>query len=157
MNILVLYSSDYKGNTKKIAEHLGTALGAKVLNVNEFKDFIADIETYDVIGFGSGVYKESMSTKIFDIVKSLELMDKKTFVFSTSGVGMKFYNNKLTRKIESKGGIVIGSFACKGYYKASEFTDNKIFNIMSIRTIGHPDNNDLKNADKFALEIKNNI
>ena len=71
------------------------------------------IEDYDLIGFGSGLYKLSMSTKLFSFVDMLNLYGKDVFILSTSGVGMNFYNKKLVGLIESKGAKCVGSFACK--------------------------------------------
>lgn len=73
-----------------------------------------DLGDYDLIGFGSGVYQENLSEKMFKLVDGLDLKGKNVFVFSTSGVGMKFYNKALINKLETKGAIIRGSFACKG-------------------------------------------
>lgn len=66
---------------------------------------------------------------------------------------MKFYNNKLIKKLESKGAINKGSFACKGSFIAKEFSDNKIFNVISKLSQGHPNEKDLKDAEKFIEGI----
>jgi len=111
------------------------------------------INDYDLIGFGSGVYKENLSPVLFRLVENLNLKDKNVFVFSTSGIGMKFYNNKLIRLLESKGAINKGSFACKGSFNAVEFTNKKIFNIVGKLSQGHPNSKDFKNAEKFIESI----
>ena len=82
-----------------------------------------------------------------------DLKNKNVFVFTTSGVGMKFYNNKLIKALEARGAINKGSFSCKGSYDAEKFTDNKIFKGMSIISKGHPNNRDLKKAQKFFIKI----
>lgn len=66
---------------------------------------------------------------------------------------MKFYNNKLIKALESKGAINKGSFSCRGSYDAEKFTKNKIFKAMSIIPKGHPNNSDLKKAEKFFLKM----
>jgi len=110
-----------------------------------------------LIGFGSGVYRESLSPRLFRLVDSLNLKGKNVFVFSTSGVGMKFYNNKLIRILESKGAINRGSFACKGSFVAREFTDKKIFDIIGRLSQGHPNDKDFKNAESFIERVVNQI
>src|SRR5690606_25598836 len=108
MKSLIIYYSDYKQNTEKIARIFADKLNAELINISDISDI--DVENYDLIGFGSGVYRESLSLKLFRVVDKLDLKGKNVFVFSTSGIGMKFYNNKLIRHLESKGAINIGSF-----------------------------------------------
>jgi len=151
MKSLIIYCSVYRKNTEKIARLFAEKYGCELTNVkNVDKDSIND---YDLIGFGSGVYREDLSPELFRLVENLYLKDKNVFVFSTSGVGMKFYNNKLIRLLESKGAIVKGSFACKGSFDASEFTNKKIFNIFGKLSQGHPNDKDFKNAEKFIESI----
>jgi len=151
MKGLIIYYSQYKKNTEKIARIFAEKTGSELINIKDFNDI--DIENYDLIGFGSGVYKESLSPKLFRLVEKLNLKGKNVFVFSTSGIGMKLYNNSLIKLLESKGAINMGSFACKGYFIASEFTTKKIFNIIGKLSQGHPNDRDFKKAERFIQEI----
>lgn len=151
MKSLIIYCSEYKGHTKKIAEVFAKEAGAKLINIRDIGNI--DIENYDLIGFGSGVYKESMSPKLFRVVEKLNLKGKNIFVFSTSGVGMDFYNKKLIKLILSKGGVNKGSFACKGSFVAKEFTNVKLFDIMGKFSQGHPNNKDITKAEKFIKKV----
>lgn len=157
MRALIIYCSDYRGNTEEIASEIASKIDAELLNIKEFKSNAIDIEKYSLIGFGSGIYRETMSHKLYGIVDGLDLVGKDTFVFSTSGVGMKFYNIRLTKLLKKKGATVKGSFACKGSFTASEFTDKKIFNLFGNMSQGHPDKNDMENAEKFILGLINTI
>jgi flavodoxin len=125
---LIIYCSDYKHNTEKIARIFAEKTNSKLINIKDVGEI--DIENYNLIGFGSGVYRESMSPKLFKMVDKLDLRGKSVFVFSTSGVGMKFYNNKLIKLLVSKGAVNKGSFACKGSFVAREFSNNKIFDFI---------------------------
>lgn len=151
MKSLIIYSSDYKNNTERIAQVFADKINCERINLRNIHDI--DIENYDLIGFGSGVYKESLSQKIFRLVEKLNLTDKNVFVFSTSGVGMKYYNNGLLKLLESKEANIKGSFACKGSFIAKDFTDIKIFDIMSRLSQGHPNNKDFKKAEKFIVRV----
>ncbi len=155
MKALVIYCSQYKKNTEKIAGVFAEKANCDLINIKDIGEI--NIEKYNVIGFGSGVYRESLSPKLFRLVEKLNLEGKNVFVFSTSGVGMKFYNNSLIRLLESKGAIVKGSFACKGNFIASEFTDKKIFNIIGKLSQGHPNDRDIKEAERFIMRILNSI
>lgn len=155
MKSLIIYCSVYKNNTEKIAKIFAEKTGSDLLSIHDINN--VDIEKYNLIGFGSGIYKENLSPKIFNLVKKLNLRDKNTFVFSTSGLGMKFYNNKLIKLLKSKGAINKGSFACKGSFKASEFSNNKIFHIIGKLSQGHPNNRDYKRAEEFIEKVCRNI
>lgn len=151
MKTLILYTSTYKNNTGKIAQLFAEKISCNLVNIKDFKD--DKVEEYDLIGFGSGVYKEDLSSKIYKLAQKLDVKGKKVFVFSTSGVGMKFYNNGLIKLLESKGGVNIGSFACKGNFNPREFTDKRIFDLLGKLSQGHPNERDLKKAEGFILSI----
>ncbi len=148
---LILYCSEYKKNTERIAQVFAKKANADLVNIKNLGDI--HIEDYDLIGFGSGVYREDLSPKLYKLVDNLDIKNKSVFAFSTSGVGMKFYNKKLVNKLKSKGAIVKGSFACKGYFSAKEFTNVKIFDLLGKLSQGHPNNKDFKEAERFINKI----
>lgn len=155
MKSLIIYCSDYKNNTERIAQMFAEKINSDLINVRNFRD--VELEKYNLIGFGSGVYMEKLSPKLFNLVDKMDLKDKNVFVFSTSGVGMKFYNNSLIKLLTSKGSINKGSFACKGGFNAKEFSKNKIFDIMGRLSQGHPNIKDFKKAERFIIKISDSI
>jgi len=155
MKPLIVYCSVYKNNTEKIARIFAEKADCELINIKDVSDI--NVENYDLIGFGSGVYKESMSPKVFKLVDKLDLKGKNVFVFSTSGVGMKFYNNRLIKLLKSKGAINKGSFACKGSLIASEFTKNKIFDFVGRLSQGHPNDRDIKEAERFIASVLDSL
>lgn len=155
MKSLIIYSSDYKNNTEKVAQIFSKEIGSDLINLKYVTD--VSIENYNLIGFGSGVYKESMSPKLFKFVNKLNLKDKNVFVFSTSGVGMRFYNNKLIKLLVSKGAKNNGSFACKGSFVAKDFINNKIFDFMGRFAKGRPNHKDFKKAEKFIKKLSKSL
>lgn len=155
MKALITYCSDYNNNTEKIARIFAEKIDCELINIRDVNDI--NIENYNLIGFGSGVYRESLSPKVLRLVEKLNLKGKNVFVFSTSGVGMKFYNNSLIKLLESKGAINKGSFACKGSFIAREFTNKKIFDIMGRLSQGHPNDKDLKKAERFIVRVVDSL
>ncbi len=155
MKSAIIYYSTYRNNTEKIASLFAQKLNAELVNLKENKKI--NIENYDLIGFGSGIYRESMSPKLIKYVNTLDLKDKYVFVFSTSGIGLRFYNKKLLNLLKSKGAICKGSFACKGTFQSREFSDNRIFEILSRFSEGHPDEKDLYKAEKFIENLIKNF
>lgn len=151
MKSLIVYCSEYKNNTEKIAQIFAEKTDCELINIRDVNNI--NIENYDLIGFGSGVYRESMSPKVFKLVNNLNLKGKNVFVFSTSGVGMKFYNNRLIKLLESKGAKNKGSFACNGSFIAREFTMKKLFDIMGRLSQSHPNIRDFKEAERFIVRV----
>lgn len=155
MKSLIIYCSEYKKNTARIAQIFAGKIGSELINLRDINEI--DIDNYDLIGFGSGVYKETMSPKLFQLVDKLSLKGKNVFVFSTSGVGMRFYNKKLITLLESKGAIVKGSFACKGSFTSKDFSNKKIFALMDRLSQGHPNDKDFREAEQFMDKIMNSL
>lgn len=147
MKSLIIYHSAYKNNTEKIARVLASRINADLVNLKGAGE--VSIDNYNLIGFGSGVYRESMSPQLFSFVEKLSLKGKQVFVFSTSGAGMKFYNKKLINLLESKGAVCKGSFACKGSFVSRDFTDKRIFEVLGRFAEGHPNDNDFRKAERF--------
>ncbi|MDF2905110.1 MAG: flavodoxin [Herbinix sp.] len=152
MKSLIIYYSTYKKHTEKIAEYFARKMNADLVNLKNSKDVAVD--QYDLIGFGSGVYNESMAPQLFQCVEKLNLESKKVFVFSTSGVGMGFYNKRLVKLLENRGAKCKGCFACKGSFVSRDLSDNKMFEFMSKFAVGHPNDKDLKKADKFIEKLE---
>ncbi|WP_346871378.1 hypothetical protein [Clostridium sp. UBA5119] len=59
MKSLIIYCSDYKKNTEVIAQILADKIDSELINIRDISDL--DIESYNLIVFGSGVYRESLS------------------------------------------------------------------------------------------------
>lgn len=158
MKSLIVYCSEHNSNTEKIAQKFAEKTKCELINIRNVKDASdINIGNYELIGFGSGVYKENISPKLVKLVEKFNLTGKNVFVFSTSGAGMKSYNNSLIKLLDKKDAINKGSFACKGSFNAKEFTDNKIFEFMSKLSKGHPNENDLKEAEKFITMVLDSI
>nr|WP_207750661.1 flavodoxin family protein [Anaeromonas gelatinilytica] len=152
---MIIYCSEYKSNTKKIARIFAEKIDSDLISIKDIDD--VDIDNYNLIGFGSGVYREKLSPKLFRLVDKLNLRGKNVFVFSTSGIGMGFYNNKLIKILISKGAINRGSFACKGSFLRRESTNNKIFDIIGRLSQGHPNDKDFEKAERFIEKIVDSI
>ena len=155
MKSLIIYCSNYRNNTEKISQIFAEKIHSELINIRDVGD--VDIENYDLIGFGSGVYRESLSPQLFRLVEKLNLRGKNVFVFSTSGVGMAYYNKSLIKLLVSKGAINNGSFSCKGSFTAGEFTKNKIFGIIGRLSQGHPDEKDFKEAERFIGRVMDSL
>ena len=152
MKTLIICISIHHGNTKKIAKTMAYVLNADILepvNVD-----ISNLEEYDLVGFGSGIYGWKHHNSLLNLIDKLPHTNKKAFIFSTRGnfiriVPLKNYHNKLRCVLLKKGFEIIGEFSCLGLDTSGplRFTGGK--------NKGHPDEKDLDDARKFAVGLKN--
>ncbi|UCH11810.1 MAG: hypothetical protein JSU61_13690, partial [Fidelibacterota bacterium] len=83
-NILLVLWSFHHYNTKKIADVIAETLGAEIKTPAEINP--EDVQRYDLIGFGSGIYHQQHHRSLLDLADNLkEVSGKRTFIFSTSG------------------------------------------------------------------------
>ena len=137
-------------NTRKIADAMSSALGAKVITPDEFNE--SDLQEYDLIGFGAGIDSGMHYKPMLDLADSLgNVVNRKSFIFSTSAVQgerkVKKDHSLLRSKLESKGFLVLDEFSCKG------FNTNLFLKYFGGMNKGRPDEKDLSNAVSFAANL----
>lgn len=149
MEILIIISSTHMGNTRKIAEAMAQTVPATIVEFENISDY--DLDDYDIVGFGSGIYFGKHDTKIMEFVK--KACDEKAyaFVFSTSGSSNFEKNNKpLVDLLKRKNKIVLGWFGCKAFDKFGPFK------LVGGINKGHPNEKDFKDAQKFIENVVEN-
>ena len=149
-SLLVLYSYHHQ-NTEKVAKVFAKVLDAEIKIPQEIKP--EELEEYDIIGFGSGIYSAKHDESLLDLADSLpQVTDKKAFLFSTAGITGKSKASKdhatLREKLESKGYKIVDEFQCKG------FNTNSFLRLFGGMNKGRPNAKDLKNAKEFVQNIK---
>src|ERR1035437_491782 len=148
MKTLIICFSYHHKNTEKIASALAKTLGSEVKALSE-----ADpngLSDYDLVGFGSGISFGSHYKVLLDFADKLPAVTcKKAFIFSTSGQtgNTTKFHRKLREKLESKGFTVAGDFNCGG------FDTYGLLKIVGGIQKGHPDEEDLKQAEAFAQTL----
>lgn len=149
MKTLIIYASVHHGNTEKVGKAMAETLNADIINVDDVN--INDLQNYDLIGFGSGIYGGKFHKDMLDLIEKLpSVADKRTFIFSTSSMEKKRYNNSIEEKLKEKGFEVIGSFSCKGYDTFGPFK------LIGGIGKGRPNEEDIKKAVDFAKKIDKN-
>jgi len=147
---IVLYSYHHK-NTEKIAKAVASVLGADIKSSEDVNP--EQLQEYDLVGFGSGIYSAKHHEYLLELADRLPLVrDKKAFLFSTAGItgeSKKIKDHATIReKLESKGYIIIDEFQCKG------FNTNSFLRLFGGMNKGRPNAKDLKNAEYFAVNLK---
>ena len=165
--IIVLVSYHHK-NTEKIAKVLAEVLNANIIAPQLIRT--DELEEYDLIGFGSGIYDGKNHRSLLDLAESLPpTSGKKAFIFSTNGAPASFYSSdrsvrqdeyrKMIDKdhlplrdiLRSRGYEVIDEFSCPG------FNTNGFLRLFGGINKGRPDGEDLKEAEEFARKLKSKL
>ncbi|MBZ2165426.1 flavodoxin family protein [Methanobacterium spitsbergense] len=151
-SLLILYSYHHH-NTEKVAKVFAKVLDAEIKTPKEIKP--EELQKYDFIGFGSGIYSAKHDESLLNLADSLpRVTNKKAFIFSTAGITGKSKasndHTTLREKLESKGYLIVDEFQCKG------FNTNSFLKLFGGMNKGRPNDKDLKNAEDFALKVKEN-
>jgi len=147
--ILIICESVHHGNTMKIAEVMAEELTADIKKPAEVKN--EDLEKYDLVGFGSGIYNGKHYISLFRFIDNLTgQKDKKCFIFSTASICYEKIHDPLKTALLAKGFVVVGNFICRGF---SDYGFLKYF-FGGINK-NRPNQEDFSRAKEFALNIKN--
>lgn len=149
MKTMIICFSYHHKNTEKIASVFAKTLDAEVKTPMQIDS--NSLLDNDLIGFGSGISFGSHYKVLLDYVDKLPVVTgKKAFVFSTSGQtgNTAKFHKKLREKLESKGFSIAGDFNCAG------FDTYGFLKIVGGIQKGHPDEDDLKQAEAFAQSLK---
>ena len=112
--IAIVYVSTHHGNTKKVVEAMSEERACDLYPADRAKD--VDFSEYDVVGFASGVYFQSLSPAIIQLAKDIELdARQRTFIVYTAGIDFKNYAASVERILREKAGTYVGRYACRGY------------------------------------------
>ncbi len=160
-SLIILYSYHHH-NTEKVAKSIAEILDAEIKWPEQINP--KDIQYYDLVGFGSGIYGSKHHESILEFTDELlQTTGKKTFIFSTCGAPIAIGGQKmlddyviechslLREKLKVKGYLVIDEFICAG------FNTNSFLRLFGGINKGRPNAEDLKNAENFAFKIKKRI
>jgi len=149
MKALIIYISVHHQNTLKIAKAMAGVLNADLKTAIEAKP--EELNNYDLIGFGSGIYIFRHHRKLLRFIDGLNNMNgKKAFIFSTSGAGsedLERNHRKIKEALADKGLELIGEFNCLGL---DTFGPLGLFGGLNK---GRPSDQDLDNARNFAKNL----
>jgi flavodoxin len=150
--ILIILFSSKNNNTVKIANAIAKVLDAEVKSPQQVN--LNDLRKYDLIGFGSGIFDGKHHVSLLELVNTLPpFSNKKTFIFSTSGVSRNSLSERddphiaLREILITKGFNIVGEFNCVG------FNNNNFLKIIGGMNKGRPNNDDLRQAEEFAKNL----
>ena len=151
LNALIVLFSYHHKNTEKIAKVFAEVLDAQIKAPQQTSP--KEPHQYDLVGFGAGIDSGKHYRELLDFADSLpQVIEKKAFIFSTSGVtGEKKLakdHSTLREKLQSKGYLIVDEFQCKG------FNTNSFLKYFGGINKGRPNSEDLKHAETFAEKLK---
>jgi len=154
MKSLLVVFSYHHNNTLKIAEVFAKVLDTQIRMPQEINP--QELQEYDLIGFGSGIYSAKHQESLLDLADRLpQVTNKKAFIFSTAALTGEEKREKdhslLRKKLESKGYRIVDEFQCKG------FNTNSFMRFFGGMNKGRPNAKDLKNAEEFAQKLKQQL
>ncbi len=135
MKIAIRYYTK-TGNTKKLAEAIGSAINVEAKTVDE-----PLTEDVDILFLGSAVYAAGIDRRVKEFIENIDVNVGKVVNFSSAALIESTYS-QVKKQVEQKGlKMSEDEFHCRGAFK---FVHR-----------GHPDETDLKNAQEFAKRIVN--
>jgi flavodoxin len=150
-SLLVLFSYHHK-NTEKIANVFAKVLDAQTKTPQQINP--EELQEYSLVGFGSGIYGGKHHESLLDLADKLpQVNNRKAFIFSTCTFkrDLKKNHSTLKEKLQSKGYTIVDEFSCKGR------NTNSFSRFFGGMNRGRPNAEDLKDAEKFAQNLKQNL
>ena len=145
--IIIFYYSYSTMSTEKLVKGIQTSFpNIEILLLpSEEKN---DVSSYDYVGFASGIYAWDFGKPVYQKIEKLQGFEgKKCFSLCTSTSASEKYTLYPKEAIEKKGGKFIGGLGCQG--KANFFPLNIFGGVHG----GKPDDNDIKNAVDFVINL----
>ena len=126
------------GNTRKVADAISEELGIKAKEV-----MASSTDDSEVLFLGSGTYGGKPGEAMMKFIGSGNFSGRKIALFGTAAslTGVQKMTGAMTDILKQKGATILGSYHCKGKFLLVNW--------------GHPNDEDLKNAKKFAREMLN--
>jgi len=152
-SLLVLFSYHHN-NTEKIANVFAKVLDAKIKTPQQVDP--EELQEYGLVGFGSGIYDAKHHESLLDLADKLpKVTNGRAFIFSTGGITGEAKatedHSLLREKLQSKGYVIVDEFQCVG------FNTNSFLKYFGGMNKGRPNAEDLKHAEEFAQNLKQNL
>ena len=147
MKSLIVYASIHHQNKEKVATVIAAELEANLLSV--FQAHPDALATYDLIGFGSGIYGRKFHKTLIQFVEAVpSVTQKRASVFTTSGAGATAVHGSFKELLANRGFSVVGDFSCKGRVTWGPYR------LIGGINKGRPNDQDLEDARTFARGLK---
>ncbi|MVU76032.1 flavodoxin [Nocardia sp. ET3-3] len=145
MKALIVCVSVSHGNTRRIAEAMGEVLEATVVEPEQVD--VNQLGSYDVVGFGSGIFHQRFHPRLRAFVRNLPKERRgKAFVYVTSGFPPQIW--PMTRLVTRAGFEVADTFAVRAFDTWAPLR------LVGGINKGRPDATDVDAARAFAAGLR---
>ena len=142
---LIICESVYHHNTSKIALSMAQALGCRLVTAKEA--LTMNLESYETIGLGSGIYFGCHHPAIFKVVDTFSGTPQDVFIFSSRGNPFPAsYHSRLKEALAQKNKRLIAEFSVRAIDETGPWV------IIGGGNKGRPNETDLKKAARFVLK-----
>lgn len=141
MKTAIVYYSEHHRNTKKLIDAITTS-DSRLFDVT--KTDTADLTSYDLIIFASGIYFSQFEKRVMAFVEKNLPAGKKVALLYTYGAKRDSYTAKITNVIQAKGSTVVGSYGCLGFDTFGPFK------LVGGIAKGHPTADEIDGAVLFV-------
>ena len=167
MESLIILFSYHHNNTEKVAKVISEVLEAEIRTPAQVDP--EELQGYDLIGFGSGIYDERHHKALLNLAERLpQVSGGRAFIFSTSALGGEAKIAKdhapLRERLESRGYVVVDEFNCPGWDTNSDYDSGIVLAAVSaaVKLIGglnkgRPNAEDLRDAEEFARGLVTSV
>ncbi|NLY08610.1 MAG: flavodoxin [Tissierellia bacterium] len=146
MKVLIVYKSYHHLNTEKVAKAMASTVDAQLCKAEELSQH--NIEDYDIVGFGSGIYAWTFHRELVKAIQSLNGGGtKRAFSFCTCGNVTLKYEKMMEQLLTKQGFNVMGHFCCLGF---DTFGPYKLIGGLNK---GKPNEKDLEKAKEFIKSL----
>lgn len=143
--VVIICESLYRGNTMRLARAMSVALNCRVVTAQEALRM--DLQTYQVVGLGSGIYFTAHHPRLLEVAQRLN-PTQQAFIFSTHGAPTKGrYHAALNEALRRNGVPLLGEFSSKGYDCTGPFI------LIGGGNPGRPNERDEKKSERFVEHI----
>lgn len=144
---LIILVSWHHGNTRRVAEAMAEVLAARIVTPEEVRP--EQLDDYELIGWGSGIYFGSHATSLRQLAGTLSTRSRSAFLFSTAGLPClrSWFHAALRQQLRDRGCRILGEFSCRGWDTVGPLA---WFGGIDRR---HPDEKDLERARDFARSL----
>lgn len=146
MKTAICYYSRHHGNTRNILEAIAQEGDVELLDATTRQ--AVRLETYDCVGFASGVYFGRFHDSVLSFARQYLPEGKPVFFVCTYGGGMGSSTKELEALAAERRCPVLGTFGCKGYDTFGPFK------LVGGIAKGRPSKADLEQARSFYQEIQ---
>lgn len=145
MKTAIVYYSRHHGNTKKVLDAITEKFDVTLIDVTQNPE--PELESYDLIGFASGIYYSKFHKIILQVAEQHLPRMKKVFFIYTCGADKESYTAAITKVVKQKCADILGQYGCLGFDTFGPFK------FIGGIAKGRPDENDLQQAVQFYESI----